>query len=303
MIAILGSLVLVLYVFLPEFLFNALAFNFRKVTKVPSGRYGDVLSGAGAAFLPFFITEIASRRVWFIGHWPFPVQEAVAAKNADYRTLATALYSESYFHDHIAATWEAWGHIRLHQCRFLFWMYIALLLQSFCVILLTHYFGSLSRYSFYRVTFVRFFLTRVSHWEVLLTGFAFPPKDRPRVTVDALTTDDHLYTGDVADFFLRADGELSGLLLTDFKRFRFHELKEARKAGLDPDAADYWKEIPGANFYLPAEKIANLNIRYESREPELLLDVKKWMKEIDPGQSIVVTLESAADGESPEGEF
>ena len=31
-----------------------------------------------------------------------------------------------------------------------------------------------------------------------------------------MTTDDHLYAGTVADYFLRADGELSGLLLKDW---------------------------------------------------------------------------------------
>ncbi len=304
MIAILGSLVLVLYVFLPEFLFTTLAFNFRKVNRVPLGRYADVLASAAVGLLPFVATYFASRWFWFVGHWPFPVQGDVNAKYADYRTVVTALYSETFFREHIDATWRAWSHIRLYQARFLTWMYLALLLQTAAVILLTHYFGALSQYAWYRRTLGRLFLRRASHWEVLLTAFTFPPKHRPAVAVDALTTDNHLYAGTVADFFLRADGELSGLLLSDVERFKFNKLEEDLKAGLAPDSRDYWTEIPGANFYLPAEKIANLNIRYESPDRELLEDVEEWMKDLDPGSTITVTLEAATpphpDEHSPE---
>ena len=62
-------------------------------------------------------------------------------------------------------------------------MYVALLLQIVCVVLLTYYFGTLSQYAWYRGTFGRFFLRRASHWEVLLTGFAFPRRERPQVAV------------------------------------------------------------------------------------------------------------------------
>ena len=298
MIAILGSLFLVLYVFLPEFLFTTLAFNFRKVNRLSTGRYSDVLSGAAAGLIPFLLAAAASRWVGFVGHWPFPVQEDVAAKYADYRTLATALYSEAWFHEHVDATWQAWAHIRMHQERFLVWMYLGLLLQIACVILLTRYFGSLSRYAWYRKSLGRLFLRRASHWEVLLTGFAFPPHHRLRVAVDAMTTDNHLYAGTVADFFLRPDGELSGLLLTDFSRLKFNKLEEDRIAGLRPNPDDYWADIPGANFYLPADKIANLNIRYEAPLTELVRDVEDWVRTFSPEGSIVVTVEAEDESSS-----
>ncbi|GAC1429450.1 MAG: hypothetical protein NVSMB62_27150 [Acidobacteriaceae bacterium] len=303
MIAILGSLVLVLYVFLPDFLFNTLAFNFRKVNRVQTGRYTDLLAGGAVNIFPFLFATLLSRTIWFFGHWPFPVQQDAASKYADYRTLATALYSETFFREHVAATWSAWSHIHRHQERFLVWMYAGLGLQILGAILLTRYFGSLSRYPWYRKTLGRFFLRRASHWEVLLTGFAFPHKHRPAVAIDALTADNHLYAGTVADFFLRTDGELSGLLLTDFSRFKFTQLEADRKAGLNPDSSNYWKRIPGANFYLPADKIANLNIRYETPDSELLEDVEEWMKNLDPGSAIKVTFEAdspSAVAEPPE---
>lgn len=298
MLAIVGSALLVLYVFLPQFLFTILAFNFRAVVSPQRGRFGDILSGAASALLPFLAASVGSRAVWFVGHWPFAVEQSTAAKQADYRTVVSSLYSETFFREHLDATWTAWNHVRLHQLRFLFWMYLALLLQIVAVVLLTYYFGSLSRYAWYRGTFGRFFLRRASHWEVLLTGFAFPRSERPQVAVDALTTDGHLYAGTVADYFLRADGELSGVLLKDFRRFRSTQLEEDRKAGLHPNPDAYWAEIPGANFYLPAEKIANLNIRYEAPLDELVKDVEQWVRSLSPGSSIVVTLEPAEDTES-----
>ena len=97
----------------------------------------------------------------------------------------------------------------------------------------------------------------------------------------------------MADYFLRADGELSGLLLKDIKRFRFQQMEEDRKAGLKPTPKDYWKEIPGANFYLPAEKIANLNIRYNAPQKELRQDLERWLESLNLGESVTISLESS----------
>jgi len=112
-----------------------------------------------------------------------------------------------------------------------------------------------------------------------------------------MTTDDHLYAGKVEDYFLKADGELSGLLLKDFRRFRHGELEEDRKAGLGPDPKKYRRDIPGANFYLPADKIATLNIRYETLQTELIQDVERLLKSINLPESVTVSLENPAGGQ------
>jgi hypothetical protein len=290
MIALIASVLLGFYIFLPEFLFKKLAFNFRVVTKTTKGRFEDIFSGAGVSLAPFFFAAFLARTCRFSGHWPFPIEQSTAAKYSDYRTVVSSLFSDAYFRDHLDATWLALNHVRSHQMRFLFWMYVGLALEIVSVVLLTYFFGSLSKYSLYRWTFGRIFLGRASHWEVLLTGFAFPRGSRPQVAVDAMTSDDHLYAGTVADYFLKPDGELSGLLLKDIKRFRFTQLEDDRKAGLKPISADYWTAIPGANFYLPADKIANLNIRYEPMPKELLDDVKRLVEKMDVG-NISVSLE------------
>jgi hypothetical protein len=172
-------------------------------------------------------------------------------------------------------------------------MYCALAIEIACVVLLTHFFGSLCKYALYRRTFGSFVLGRASNWEVLLTGFAFPRGSRPQVEVDAMTTDGHLYAGTVADFSLNADGELSGLLLTDCKRYRFQHLEDDRKAGLKPNPKNYWTDIPGAKLYLFAERISSLNIRYETSELELLEDVKRLLEKLNLDQSITVSMEDS----------
>jgi hypothetical protein len=70
MIAIVASLLLGAYVFLPDFLFKKFAFNYREVVKAPTGRFGDVFSGAWVAILPYVFTFLVSRYFWFFGHWP-----------------------------------------------------------------------------------------------------------------------------------------------------------------------------------------------------------------------------------------
>jgi hypothetical protein len=293
MIAIVASVLLGLYVFLPDFLFKKLAINFRAVTKTQRARFEEIVSGVEVSILPFLCAFFASKVSWFVGHWPFSLEQGTADKISDYRTAITALCSDQYFHDHLDLAWLAIGRVCLDQYRFIFWMYVALAIEIACVVFLTYFFGSLSKYALYRLTFGRLIISRASNWEVILTGFAFPRRSRPQVEVDAMTTDGHLYAGTVADYFLKAGDELSGLLLTGCKRYRFQNFEEDRKAGLKPDPKKYWKDIPGAKLYLFAERISNLNIRYVTPELELLQDVKRLIASMNLGESVTVSLEAS----------
>jgi len=301
MIALLASALLGFYILLPEFLFKKIAFNFRVVTKTPRVRFEEIVSGVEVSLLPFICALFASKIFWFVGHWPFPLEESVAAKYSDYKVAVTALCSDQYFREHYDAAWLAIDHVRQFQCRFLVWMYCALTVEIACVVVLTYFFGSLSKNEFYRKTFGKFVLGRASNWDILLTGFAFPRGSRPQIEVDAMTTDGHLYAGTVADFSLKADGELSGLLLTECKRYRFQHLEDDRRAGLNPDPKKYWTEIPGAKLYLFAERISNLNIRYETPQRELLQDVRRLLQTLNPDEQITVTMEP--DGNLENGEI
>jgi len=140
MIVIAASALLALYIFLPEFLFRKLAFNFRLVTKAPTGRFEEIISGAEVVLLPFLSSLFLSRCSHFVGHWPFSIEESVAAKYSDYRAVITSLCSEAYFRDHLDKAWTAMSHVWLYQLRFLFWMYCTLGIEILCAVLLIYYF-------------------------------------------------------------------------------------------------------------------------------------------------------------------
>lgn len=305
MIALIVSALLGLYVFLPDFLFNRLAYPFVRLKKPQQTRFEEIVSGVGVIFIPFCVTVLLSWQIWYVGHRPFPSAQSVAEKYGDYRTVFSAMYSEAYFRDHYDFCWNAIGHVVLDQARFLLWLYVLLGVQIAVVNVATVYFGELSRFPVYRKTFGRWLLARLSQWHVLLTGFMFPRSSQTTVVVDVLTSNDKLYSGTVANYFVDRDGELSGLLLHNFRRYYFAQRETDRQAGRLLQESEYWEAIPGANFYIPADKIANLNIRYEVPSPALVADLQEFINSLKLGDDVTVSLEPenpAATGDETEDE-
>jgi hypothetical protein len=104
----------------------------------------------------------------------------------------------------------------------------------------------------------------ISEWYMILTTFA-QPLGREVITVaDILTTDDHLYHGVVESYHVERDGSLRGILLGSVYRFDRPDYVRAKEANSLPSKAKYWKQIPGQNVYVLSERIANLNVSYES---------------------------------------
>ncbi len=81
--------------------------------------------------------------------------------------------------------------------------------------------------------------------------------------VDILTSDDHLYRGEVGDYFESIQSELTGILLVDALRFDLRGYVQEKNNDKQPSAGNYWKEIPGNKFYVAADKITTINISYE----------------------------------------
>jgi len=194
---------------------------------------------------------------------PFPLADSHDQKIRDYRVVFEAAYSDHYFTDHEQATWDALDRVYKRQADFLSWNYTFLLAETLAFILFTRYYWRLQRYRIYARFASRVFLPAVSEWHILLTDFAFPPREKRSVKVDVMSGDGILYRGDVVDHFPNSVGELSGLLLNNAERYQYEKLKDDRKNGVLKDIEEYWKAIPGGgNFYLPSSNIASLNIRY-----------------------------------------
>lgn len=281
MIALIASALLGLYIFLPDFLFNRFAAPYVRLKKLERSKIEDIAAGVTVALIPFLFTLVLTKFSWFFGHWPWPIDEPASAKATDYRIVLSGLYSDSYFNAHYSEFWNSLSHVRVHQARFLFWNYVFLAIEIAFVVATTIFFGSLHRYWIYRITIGKSLLRRASHWHVLLTPFLFPWRQKPRVMVDVFTTDNHLYDGEVADFFVDAKGELSGLLLKQFRRFRRAHFEADRQRDPTVKSSAYWTSIPGANFVIPYDKVANINIRYVFATDALVQSVRTVLADLN----------------------
>jgi hypothetical protein len=265
MLALIASAVLGLYVFFPDFVFTRITSQFVELKKYQRSKIEDIVAGLGAVAVPFIAALLASHVTWFFGHWPMPDSETVTGKWADYKTVLSASYSESYFNLHEHEFWTAVHHVLNNQIRFLYWNYAFLVLEAWGVRAATKYFGSLRTYKLYRALIGDTLLRRSSHWYVLFRAFMFPPNRKPKVMLDVMTTGNHLYDGELADYFVDSSGNLSEILLKDFRRFRFADYERARERaraeGKRAKTEDYWTTIPGSNFLIPYDRIANINIR------------------------------------------
>lgn len=279
MIALAISALLGLYLFLPDFLFDRFAYVYVRLKKPQRTTPEDVFAGILAAAIPFVAAWILSLNSWYVGHYPFFIDEAVAIKNADYQTVLSGIISDSFLNLHLPDFWSASAHVIWHQARFLTWFYILLFVEIKIVVFLTTKYGEWKDNPFYRSTVGETIFRRASEWHVLLTPFAFPNKNL-KIQVDVITNDGHLYQGNVGDHFVDTDGKLSGILLKDFKRFRFEALQDHRKRGFEREVNSYWRNIPGANFYIPGEKIMTLNIRYELSKPDLFATLQETVNKL-----------------------
>jgi hypothetical protein len=291
MLALAISLVLGLYLFLPDFLFDRLAYRYIRLKKSERTTVEDILAGIFAAGIPFIAAWLLSAWSWYVGHYPAFIDQPAAEKVADYRMVISGIISEKFLESHIDAFWNALPHVLAHQFNFLICQYFFLLVEIALVVWLTEKYGDWQERRWYRATVGNTLLRRASEWWVLLTPFAFPNRQKRSVVVDAMTSDGHLYRGSVEDFFLDADGKLTGILLKDFKRFQYALLKKDREEGKDVSKTDaYWKKIDGANFFVPYEKIVTLNISYQLKTGDLSEAIRKKVQEFLREKKIKVSI-------------
>jgi hypothetical protein len=264
MIALIASALLGLYVFAPYIIFQRFCSLFIRLKKSQRSRIDDIVHGIFAAGLPFMLTVVLFWTGCIGGHFVlFPLADSHIQKVSDYQTVFAATYSDHYFTDHQSESWDALDRVCKRQADFLVWNYALLFIEAFVFMLLVSGYGKWKNNKFYAWFASRVLLPAVSEWHVLLTTFNFPASENRSVQVDVLSKDDILYRGNIADYFLGVNGELSGLLLNGAQRFRYQQLMDDRKNQMVKNKEQYWQPIAGGgNFYLPGDNIASLNIRY-----------------------------------------
>jgi hypothetical protein len=265
MIALLASVMLGLYLLLPDFLFDRFTAKFGELKRRTRTRVEELAAGVVVVLFPLLATYALVHISWYLGHYPhWPASDdSLISKSRDYQIVFSSLYSEHYFDANERQFWDAFYRTVTRQFRFLCWFYSVLALEIWFVRRLTA--------NFYRIVgsagfkrFTSWILRRASQWETLLTTFVFNPKENRSVQVDILTGNGQLYRGTIGDKFFDKDGNLEGILLLSAQRFRQRKyLKDEDAAGgKSPPAVKYWKDIPGKKFYIVAKEISTINLDY-----------------------------------------
>lgn len=322
MLALLTTYFIVAYILIPGILFRFPASLFVRLRLFQLTRTQEATFGVAVSLLPFVLALVLVWHAPVARSYPFRQPEGTfAAYKEDYRRVMTLALSAD-----AAKMLEAEdGHPSVYavalnsnehrQLRFLSWYYLLTMVEGGLFGFMARRYGDWSAWGPYNWFARKIMLPRISEWQLLLTDFTFPKRPKRVVYADVLSGK-HLYRGRVEDYFLNLSGELSGILLNKVERFRREQYEEARSriaAGVPPgtvgvesvggaevDPDNFWAKIPGANFYIPAKSIANLNVRFPYDDASLQEFLDRYIADnLNLGMAAQVSVE---DGAGEEGE-
>lgn len=303
MIALLTTYLIVAYILIPGVLFRVPATFFIQLRLFQLTKTEEATVGCLVALFPFLLALFFVWNVPLARNHPFEYPKTNSLPYKDvYRHAFTLVTAENP-----AALLEKTNgeptvyesvlvNIAHRQMRFVTWYYIFILIEGGLFGYWSSKYGDWSDKTIPEWLIRKVMLPRVCEWQLLFTDFLFPKKESRAVFADALCVDDHLYRGRIEDYFLDKAGDLSGILMKEVERFRRKDYEEARAAvtaGSVVKKEEFWREIPGANFYIPAAQIANLNLRfpYESNDDLLAYLRKTLVDNIAKGAVITVGTE------------
>ena len=281
MIALIASAGLVFYLLVPGILFKGLFSLFIPLDKFHRTRSEELTFGAFASLLPLALTFLAVLSAGWFGNHPFFFPDSAGQATSDYQAAFSSIYSETFFSQHQQEFWGAASRIAHRQARILVWLYFFTASEALLFGWLGKNFGRFHKFKPYEFAANKFLLPNISPWYFLLTPFMWAPEPERKVTADLLTSDDHLYRGQVVGHDVDTDGNLRGLLISGALRFNRHSYLQDKDSGKAADPNDYWKRIPGKNLFIFADKLSTLNLSYlppTSSIPEILQQLLKKLK-------------------------
>ncbi|MFC5864387.1 hypothetical protein ACFPT7_18925 [Acidicapsa dinghuensis] len=313
MIALVTTSFLIFYIFVPGILFRFASSLRVRLKLFQRTRTQEATFSVAVALLPFALALYGTWYLPVMRHQPFAiVDESLSQWRQDYRSVTTLIVSTdaSRFLDNGPAAassseenWRAIGRVLHRQMRFLFWYFLAACCEGWIFGYLASKYGdwqlntdpeerlraNLNRLArtpliFYNWIAVKFILPNISEWHMLLTNFNWPRRDGFFVSVDILQSNEHLYQGRVADYFIDSDGKLTGILLKNVSRFDRQAYVDARTHSATPEAIpreDYWRNIPSNHFYIGYASIVNLNVRFAPRDQALISMADKILRQDD----------------------
>lgn len=220
------------------------------------------------AILPFALAWVFSWYVPVVRTFPFPVHDGTAqSRRTDYKLVTSALYSEDEYKTSKNEFWHSFTRCARRQARLITWYIVLIALEAWLAGWLAANYARFRSFWPYNWLADKFLFSYISPWHPLLTPYLFVDKDTT-VQADILCTNNMLYQGTVSQHFVKDDGTLSGIFLTQPRRYNRELYIKDREAlereGKKPDKNAYWQPIPSENLYLFAEKIVNMNLNFKS---------------------------------------
>jgi hypothetical protein len=323
-IALVTTYFLVFYVLVPGVLFRFVTSLFVRLKIFQRTRSQEAAFAVAVSILPFAVALFGVWEMPVMRHHPFAIHEGTnAERRMDYRRVITILTSSDASRflnlaspsDSNAPNWSSLNRVLRRQARFLSWFFAATACEGLLFVWLVGKYGDWQQpgssgqsallIRAYGWAARKFILPHISEWHMLLTDFNLPRKDDLFVAADILQSDGNLYRGRVVDYFIDAEGKLTGILLKDVYRYEREAHEAAKKASNTPEAVvsdPYWRLIPSTNFYIGQGSISNLNLRFAPRRDETLRNLaNKVLQEEDiQADEIAVTSDSEAQGLNPE---
>jgi hypothetical protein len=270
-LAVVFSLLLTLYLIIPEAIFRTI-FGWY----VPPRNF--VISRAETAYRALIVAVLPLALAW-LGTWylplmnrfPFPVNGSTAVmRRSDYKLVTSALYSEAKYGASEKDFWPAFTRCSRRQGRLLAWYMLVIGLEAWGAGYLAANYAKYRSNRLYAWLADKFLFSYISEWHPLLTPYVFVDKETT-VQADILCTNDILYQGTVTQHFI-SDGRLTGIFLTNPRRFNREPYvrdceaweKSDNKTKQKPDKENYWQVIPSKNLYFFADKIFNMNLNFKA---------------------------------------
>ncbi len=276
MIALGASLFLLFYVLVPGGIFRFALSLVVPVKKFHKTKSQEISFAVLASFLPFWL---AMALVWSIATSPFQTnKESNHDRRSAYRTAFTSMDDEKTLAKCLDQRifWPAINSVLRRQARFLIWFYILVIIEAAAFWWLASRYGKYKRYPIYAFVAEQWLFSSISEWHILLTDFAVRNDVKRDIEVDILTTEGILYQGRVDDYILNAEGELSGILLSDASKFEKNSAEHIHadlphgfssgpailEATISNQSTPVELKINGSNLFFPRERISNLTTRH-----------------------------------------
>jgi hypothetical protein len=262
-LAIVFSALFTFYLLVPEAIFRHVFGFFISSRSFVLTRVEKAQRAVLITIIPFLL---ALALTWYLPGpqtWPFGIKNnTVQQRRADYETVWAAFYSDAEFVKSGTEFWHAASRCSRRQARLGFWYIVLIFAEAGVWGAVASNYPTLVKSESLKWIPDTFLTPYISQWHPLLS--------MPSGTVvqaDVLCVDTTLYQGEISEFFLK-DGELSGLILTNPRRFdrrAYLKAKDSFESDRDlqpPEPKVFWRSIPSQHLYFFADKILNLNLTY-----------------------------------------